>query len=64
MQTATPRPRLLPWFIGAAIIAVIDVFLLLFMVSEGASELAETAVLIAVPAIYLTLAYFTFTSQK
>jgi hypothetical protein len=64
MQTARPRPRLLPWFIGAAIIVVIDAFLLLFVVSEGASELAENAVLIGVPAVYLTLMYLTLTSQK
>lgn len=55
--------RLLPWFVGAAIIVAIDGFLLRF-VAEGPTELAENAVLIGVPAVYLTLMYLTLVSQK
>jgi hypothetical protein len=64
VQSRKRRFRLLPWFIGVAVIVVIDTFLLLFVVSEGASELAENAALIGIPAIYLTLMYLTLTSQK
>jgi hypothetical protein len=57
------RNRLLPWYIGLAIIIVADGYLLL-MTDEGRAELAQQAALVVIPVVALGLMYLVFKSQK
>jgi hypothetical protein len=57
------RNRLLPWFIGLAIIVLVD-GILLFLTDEGQAELAQQAALIAVPVVGLGLMFLMFRSQE
>ena len=57
------RNRLLPWFIGLAIILLVDE-ILLFLTDEGQAELAQQAALIAVPVVGLGLMFLMFRSQE
>ncbi|HXJ03070.1 MAG TPA: hypothetical protein VNH44_17755 [Micropepsaceae bacterium] len=57
------RNRYLPWFIGVAIIVVVDGILLL-LTDEGQAELAQQAALVAVPVVGLGLMFLVFKSQK
>ena len=64
MTNAVARNRLLPWYIGVAILAVFEFYAGFRLVDEGAAEFAQTASLIAIPAVYLTLMYLALTSQE
>lgn len=55
--------RLLPWFIGLAIILIGDGIALL-MTDEGAPEFAQQSTLVAVPIVALALMFLMFKSQK
>jgi hypothetical protein len=57
---------LLPWYIGLAIIAVVDAFIgyLFYSTRCEAPGLAQVLVLVAVPGVYLVLMYLTFKSQS
>lgn len=57
---------LLPWYIGLAIIAVVDAFIgyLFYGMKCEATGLAQFLVLVAVPGVYLVLMYLTFKSQS
>jgi hypothetical protein len=57
------RNRYLPWFIGVAVIVVVDGILLL-LTDEGQAELAQQAALVAVPVVGLGLMFLVFKSQK
>ena len=57
--------RLLPWYIGLIIIAVVDIFIgyQFYATQCEATGLAQALVLIAVPGVYLVLMYLTFKSE-
>jgi hypothetical protein len=59
MAASTRRNRLLPWFIGVAIIAVMDFVTgyLFFATGCRVPGAAQVMVLIAMPVVYLTLMY-------
>lgn len=65
MPAPAKRNPLFPWFIGLAIIVVIDIFVAyqFFAPQYRASIAAEVIVLVVVPAVYLALMYLTFKSQ-
>jgi hypothetical protein len=65
-MSVSPRNRLLPWYIGLAIIlpAVTYVGYLLFASGCAVPGPAVFLVLVVVPVVYLALMYLTFTSQK
>lgn len=63
MKGVLSHARLLPWYVGAAIIAVATGIIGLFFVDEGAPELAQQAVLVTAPLVYLTLTYLVFRSE-
>lgn len=64
---AIPRKRnpLLPWIIGVAIIIAADIAVASWMFQSGcqAPGIVQIIVLVAIPAVYLVLAYLTFRSQ-
>jgi hypothetical protein len=66
MAAARKRNPLLPWIIGLALIAVVDIYVgyLFFATSCAAPALAQFLVLVAVPGIYLALMYVTLRSQE
>jgi hypothetical protein len=66
MVQATHRNRLLPWFIGIAIILLAEVYVgyEMFYVGCPAPVLLELAMLIVIPVVYLVLMYLTFVSQE
>jgi hypothetical protein len=57
--------RLLPWFIGLAIIVVVDAFIghEFYSTKCEAPGIAQLLVLVAVPGLYLVLMYLTFQGQ-
>ena len=65
MNQALRRNRLLPWFIGIAIVILGELYIgyEMFYVGCSAPLILEFAVLIVIPAVYLTLMYLTFVSQ-
>jgi len=66
MAQASHRNRLLPWYIGIAIVfvAVIYVGYLMFAGGCPAPTIVELGILIVIPVVYLVLMYLTFTSQE
>jgi hypothetical protein len=58
------RNRLLPWFIGLAIIVLADGYLLYFRTDEGAAELAQQTAMVVIPIVALALMFLTFRSQE
>jgi hypothetical protein len=65
MPQAKSRSVLLPWIIGLAVIAVVDVIVAMRMFATDcpAPGLVEGIVVIVIPVVYLALAYITFKSQ-
>ena len=65
MALSRQRGSLLPWYIGLAVIAVVDIFIgyLFYSTKCEATGLAQFLVLVAVPGVYLALMYLTFRSQ-
>ncbi len=65
MNQAMRRNRLLPWYIGIAIVILGEIYVgyQMFVVGCPAPVMLELAVLIIIPLVYLTLMYLTFTSQ-
>lgn len=57
------RNRLLPWFIGLAIIVAADAYLML-TTDEGSAEFAQQTALIVIPIVALGLMFLVFKSQK
>ncbi|MEX0842675.1 MAG: hypothetical protein WD039_10375 [Xanthobacteraceae bacterium] len=66
MNQKIHRNRLLPWYIGIAIILVAQIYVgyQMFYVGCPAPMLLEISFLIVIPLVYLTLMYLTFVSQK
>ena len=66
MNQPIKRNRLMPWYIGFAIIvaAVIYVGYQMFAVGCPAPLGVELIVLAVIPTVYLVLMYLTFISQK
>jgi len=58
------RNRLLPWFIGLAIIVLADGYLLYFRTDEGAAELAQQTAMIVIPVVALGLMFLMFRSPE
>lgn len=65
MNQAVRRNRLLPWFVGIAIVVLGELYIAyeMFVVGCPAPFMLELAVLIIIPLVYLTLMYLTFVSQ-
>ncbi len=65
MAALARRNVLMPWFIGAVIIAFADLYVgyKFFSTNCEAPGLAQFMVLVAVPGVYLVLMYLTFKSQ-
>jgi hypothetical protein len=65
MAIAERRKPLQPWYIGLAVIAVVDAVIAYLFLSTKceAPGLAQFLVLVAVPGVYLVLMYLTFKSQ-
>jgi uncharacterized membrane protein YtjA (UPF0391 family) len=67
MATIAKRTNfhLLPWYIGLAIIAIVDAFIgyQFYSTKCEAPGIAQFLVLVAVPGVYLLLMYLTFRSQ-
>lgn len=59
------RNALLPWYIGLAIIAVVDAYVgyQFFATRCEAGFLPQALVLVVLPGVYLALMYLTFKSQ-
>ncbi len=66
MTQTIRRNRLLPWYIGIAIIIAAEVYVAyeMFYVGCPAPVLLELAMLIVIPVVYLVLMYLTFVSQE
>jgi Mn2+/Fe2+ NRAMP family transporter len=64
MTTISNRNRLLPLYLGAAVLAVLEFYIGLNWVDEGAAEFAQQAMLVVLPVVMLPLMFLTFTSQK
>ena len=66
MNEIVRRNRLLPWYIGIAIIVAAEFFVAyqMFYVGCPAPVLLELAMLVVIPGVYLGLMYLTFISQE
>ena len=66
MATIARRNRLMPWYIGIAIIlvAVLYTGYQMFVVDCGAPAILGIIVLGVIPVVYLALMYLTFVSQE
>ena len=66
MNQIVRRNRLLPWYIGIAIIVAAELVVgyEMFYVGCPAPVLLELALLIVIPVVYLVLMYLTFVSQE
>jgi hypothetical protein len=66
MAQTIRRNRLLPWYIGIAIVIAAEIYVgyEMFYVGCPAPVLLEVAMLIVIPVVYLTLMYLTFVSQE
>ena len=64
-DTPQRRNRLMPWYIGLAIVvlAVVWVAWQMYCAACQAPGFVEALVLIVIPAVYLALMYLTFKSQ-
>jgi hypothetical protein len=65
MNQAVRKNRLLPWYIGIAIVVLGELYIAyeMFVVGCPAPVMLELAILIIIPLVYLTLMYLTFVSQ-
>lgn len=65
MQQAKKRNVLLPWLVGIAVIAVVDLWIAfrMFATDCPAPGFVEGIVVVVVPAVYLVLMYLTLKSQ-
>ena len=66
MVQTIKRNRLLPWYIGIAIVIAAEIYVgyEMFYVGCPAPVLLELATLIVIPVVYLGLMYLTFISQE
>ncbi len=66
MNGSARRNRLLPWYIGIAVILVAVAFVgyQMFATACPASPVVEFIVLLVMPATYLALMYLTLVSQE
>ena len=66
MAETIRRNRLLPWYIGIAIVIAAEIYVgyEMFYVGCPAPVLLEVAMLIVIPVVYLALMYLTFVSQE
>jgi hypothetical protein len=66
MNQIARRNRLLPWYIGIAIIIAAEIIVgyQMFYVGCPAPVLLELAMLVVIPVVYLVLMYLTFISQR
>ncbi len=66
MSQTVRRNRLLPWYIGIAIVVVAEIIVgyQMFYVGCPAPVLLELALLVVIPVVYLVLMYLTFVSQE
>lgn len=66
MNQIVRRNRLLPWYIGIAIIIAAEIIVgyQMFYVGCPAPVLLELAMLVVIPVVYLVLMYLTFVSQE
>jgi hypothetical protein len=66
MNQLVRRNRLLPWYVGIAVIlaAVTYVGYQMFVVGCPAPTFVELGVLVIIPVVYLGLMYLTFVSQE
>jgi hypothetical protein len=66
MAETIRRNRLLPWYIGIAIVILVESYVgyEMFYVGCPAPVLLEVAMLIVIPLVYLVLMYLTFVSQE
>ncbi len=66
MNQIVRRNRLLPWYMGIAIIIAAEIVVgyQMFYVGCPAPVLLELALLVVIPAVYLVLMYLTFISQE
>ena len=65
MAAMARRNPLMPWIIGAIIIAIVDIYIayLFFATECQAPGIAQFLVLVAIPVVYLALMYLTLKSQ-
>ena len=63
-EFSVTRNRLLPWYIGLAIIILADGYLLAFRTDEGAAEFAQQSAMVVIPVVALALMFLMFRSQK
>lgn len=65
MAQGTRRNPLLPWYIGVAIIVLVDIWVAtqLFAAACRTPSIIAVGVVIVIPAVYLVLMYLTFKSQ-
>ena len=65
MNDMARRPRLMPWYIGIAIILAAVIYVGFAMASGScpAPTFLEFGVLTVIPVVYLVLMYLTLTSQ-
>ena len=66
MNQVIKRNRLLPWYIGIAIVLLGEIYIAyeMFYVGCPAPVLLELAMLVVIPVVYLVLMYLTFVSQE
>jgi hypothetical protein len=66
MNQIARRNRLLPWYVGIAIVAAAEIIVgyQMFYVGCPAPVLLELAMLVVIPLVYLVLMYLTFVSQE
>jgi hypothetical protein len=66
VANAVRRNRLLPWYIGIAIVVPAVIYVGYLLYTSGCAVPVPTAlmVLVAIPLVYLVLMYLTFTSQE
>jgi hypothetical protein len=66
MNSIAKRNRLMPWYVGLAIVlaAVIYTAYQMFVTGCEAPPIVQLIVLLVVPGVYLALMYLTLTSQE
>jgi hypothetical protein len=66
MNQVVRRNRLLPWYVGIAIVVAAEIIVgyQMFYVGCPAPIMLELAMLVVIPVVYLTLMYLTFVSQE
>jgi hypothetical protein len=66
MAEALRRNRLMPWYIGIALIFAVVTYVgyQMFFVGCEAPTLVKLGVLFVIPTVYLVLMYLTFVSQE